>query len=112
MKRAIIAALLARQSNRTSREDMEEGATMGRRLFQAAALASLLASAGCLRSMCERNGYCPVAAAPNCCVPCCTPCAPAAVGYVAPTTAGAPTWNQPAAVPASGGCCCPPPPPH
>jgi hypothetical protein len=95
-----------------SREGVEEGAMMGRRFFLAAALASLLASVGCLRNMCERNGYYPVAgAAPACCVPCCNPCAPAAAGYVGPTPAS--TWNAPAAVPAavpapSGACVCPP----
>ncbi|HEY7309309.1 MAG TPA: hypothetical protein VH643_08140 [Gemmataceae bacterium] len=86
---------------------------MGKRLFLAATLATLLASMGCTRCWCERHGYYPPqqAAAP-CCVPCCPPCAPgpAAVGY-APAP---PAWNAPAAaVPASSGaCCCPPPPTH
>jgi hypothetical protein len=76
---------------------------MGKRIFLAATWAALLASAGCLRNMCERHGYYPAAPpaayAPQCCVPCCP--APAA-GYVAP--AAAPSWTTPAAVPAT----CPP----
>ncbi len=84
---------------------------MGKRLFLAATLTSLLGSFGCLRNRCERHGYYPAAPAcqPTCCVPCCQPCAPAA-GYA---TAAPPTWNAPAAVPAGNpACCCPPPPPH
>ncbi len=34
---------------------------MGKRLFLAASLMSLLASAGCLKGVCERHGYYPVA---------------------------------------------------
>jgi hypothetical protein len=76
---------------------------MGKRLFLAASLMSLLTSAGCLRGVCERHGYYPVATqaqAPACCVPCCPPCAPASTGYAAPP----PAWNQPAAAP----CTCAP----
>ncbi len=74
---------------------------MGKRIFLAATWAGLLASAGCLRNVCERHGYYPAAPAgyaPQCCVPCCP--APQ-TGYVAP----APTWNAPAVpAPCPQGC--------
>ena len=76
----------------------------GKRLLLAAALAILMASAGCTRYWCEHRGYYPAApACQPCCVPCC-PCGPATTGYAAPA------WNAPAAVAApAAGCCCPPP---
>ena len=79
---------------------------MGKRLFLTASLMSLLASAGCLRGVCERHGYYPVATqtqAPACCVPCCP--APAPATTYAPPVHG--YWNQPAPAPAP--CSCPPP---
>ncbi|HTU23681.1 MAG TPA: hypothetical protein VMG10_36930 [Gemmataceae bacterium] len=76
---------------------------MGKRFVLTATLATLLASVGCLRNMCERHGYYPVtppppAYAPQCCVPCC-PGAPAA-GYAAAT----PAWNAPAPPPPAATC--------
>jgi len=65
----------------------------GKRFVVTAALATLLATAGCLRNMCERHGYYPVTPPAACAPQCCVPCGPPAAGYTAPAPAG---WNVPA----------------
>jgi hypothetical protein len=73
---------------------------MKKRFFLAATWTALLASAGCLRDVCERHGYYPqppppaVGYTPQCCVPCV--CQPASGAYVGPQPQ--PSWNAPVAV--------------